>query len=57
MKISWWCIALGIVALLIVKYAVVGLDAWDATFHPGRVEPADSAWKKPLLGLIEAVSS
>jgi hypothetical protein len=43
-------VAAGIALLLLVKYVVIGLDAWDGCFHPGRIEP-DSlmAFRKPLL--------
>lgn len=43
-----------VVALLAVKYLVIGLDVWDGFFHPGRVEPSNlNAFKKPLLGLVQ----
>ena len=41
----------GIALLLIVKYVVVGLKAWDGTLHPGRTEDPKSPFLQPLLGL------
>lgn len=43
---------IGVIALLVVKYVVFGLDAWDAALHPDRIEPANSPFRKPLLGLL-----
>jgi hypothetical protein len=37
--------------LLLVKYGIVGLDAWNSVFHPERNDPA-GAFSKPLLGVL-----
>lgn len=42
----------GIALLLILKYFIFGLDIWDSVLHPNRIEPLDSPFRKPLLGLI-----
>jgi len=48
-----WAV-LGVAALLVLKYGIVGLDAWNAALHPGRTE--NDAWterfRKPLLGVL-----
>lgn len=41
---------LGIVALLVVKYLLLGLTVWDNILHPGRTEPHGSMFLNPLLG-------
>jgi hypothetical protein len=46
-----WMVA-GVVVLLLLKYVVFGLDAWDGVLHPDRIEPADSPWRNPLLGVF-----
>lgn len=43
---------LGILALLVVKYLLLGLNVWDNVFHPGRTEPNSSVFLNPLLGGI-----
>jgi hypothetical protein len=42
----------GVAALLVFKYAVVGLNHWDALLHPQRTEPSGSPFLKPLFGLF-----
>lgn len=44
--------ALGVVTLLVVKYAFVGLRQWDAVLHPQRSEPTNSRFLDPFLGLF-----
>lgn len=53
-RLCWSSVIAGVLLLLVVKYVVFGLDNWDAAFHPGRTEPADSPWRKPLLGILSA---
>lgn len=43
---------LGIVILLLVKYVILGLNAWDFVFHLERIEPQNSIFLKPLLGIL-----
>jgi hypothetical protein len=44
----------GAAALLILKYGIFGLDAWNRTLHPGLIiAPNQRAFRKPLLGLLE----
>jgi hypothetical protein len=38
----------GIGLLLVIKYGVIGLDAWNSTFHPGRKD-APGPFSKPFL--------
>ncbi len=47
-RILW--AGIGIAALLAVKYLVLGLLRWDKLFHPGRTEPANSAFLNGLFG-------
>lgn len=50
-KLQWFF--LGGVTLLVLKYGVFGLDAWNAALHPGLVTaPNQQAFRKPLLGLL-----
>jgi hypothetical protein len=50
-KLTWF--AIGWASILIVKYAIVGLDDWNAVLHPGLVTaPNQQAFRKPLLGLL-----
>jgi hypothetical protein len=52
MKTKTEFLILGFVALLVIKYLVVGLDAWNGVFHPDRVEGKSlDAFRKPLLGV------
>jgi len=52
MRELFWML-MGVAALLLLKYCVFGLDAWDGTLHPGRMEPASlNGFKQPLLGLL-----
>jgi hypothetical protein len=44
------CALVGVIALLLIKYVVFGLDNWDAIFHPQRTEAPDSLFLKPFLG-------
>ena len=44
-------VALGIGVLLLVKYVVVGLVAWNLFLHPLRTDP-NSAFSQPFLGLF-----
>jgi hypothetical protein len=46
-------IIIGIIILLLVKYIIVGLNKWNNTFHPTRIEDKDSLFLKPFLGLFE----
>jgi hypothetical protein len=49
-----WCMINGATALLILKYGVVGLDAWNRVLHPGLViAPNQRAFRHPFLGLLE----
>lgn len=50
-------IVLGIALLLLAKYVIFGLRAWDGFFHPGRIEPSDlDQFQAPLLGIFGGVS-
>jgi hypothetical protein len=50
-RVRWFLI--GWVAILLLKYVVVGLDTWNATLHPGLViAPNQMAYRRPLLGLF-----
>jgi hypothetical protein len=52
-QVALFWMVMGILALLVAKYLVFGLAAWDATLHPGRVEPANLAWaEQPMLGAV-----
>ena len=42
---------LGIAVLLVLKYLVFGLDAWNKTLHPGRTD-ANTTFNKPLMGRV-----
>ncbi len=44
-------VLLGVGVLLLFKYAVFGLDLWDAKLHPGRSD-APGRFSQPLLGLL-----
>ena len=51
-KIEWF--AIGWVSVLIVKYVIVGLDAWNGVLHPGLViAPNQEPFRKPLLGVFQ----
>ena len=42
--------ALGFSAVFILKYIIVGLDKWNAAFHPNRKEGTDtSKYKKGII--------
>lgn len=50
-RLKWF--AIGWASVLIVKYAIVGLDDWNALLHPGLVPaPNQQAFRRPLLGLL-----
>lgn len=50
-KIEWFAIGWG--SVLLLKYVVFGLDAWNAFLHPGLVPaPNQQAFRKPLLGVL-----
>jgi hypothetical protein len=37
----------------VLKYIVIGLDAWNGALHPGLViAPNQQQFRKPLLGLL-----
>jgi len=43
---------LGWLVLLLIKYVVFGLTAWNNIFHPGLIPaPNQQAYLKPFLGL------
>ena len=46
-------ILLGVGLLLLVKYPIVGLSAWNGFFHPGRVESANQKFMSPLMGAFK----
>lgn len=48
-----WMIA-GVIVLLILKYVVFGLAAWDAALHPTRKEDPASPFLKPFLGAFSS---
>jgi len=49
--IRWFII--GWASILVLKYGVVGLTAWNATFHPGLVPaPNQQPFLKPFLGIF-----
>lgn len=51
-RISW--MLTGASALLLLKYGVFGLDAWNGALHPGLVPaPNQQSFRKPFLGLLE----
>ena len=53
---AMWMLA-GIALLLVLKYCIFGLDAWDGALHPGRTEPLSlNRYRKPLLGLVGGTS-
>jgi hypothetical protein len=50
MKIDAQSVVIGAALLVILKYLVIGTDAWNSTLHPGRIEPASvRAFHAPLL--------
>lgn len=50
-RVKWFLI--GWAAVLIIKYVVVGLDAWNAALHPGLViAPNQAAFRRPLFGIF-----
>jgi hypothetical protein len=47
------CLLAGVALLLLLKYVIFGLDAWNGFLHPGRTEPDSlNAFDKPLLGVL-----
>lgn len=49
-KLKWF--VLGWVSILLLKYLLFGLTAWNAIFHPGLVPaPNQQAFLKPFLGI------
>lgn len=52
--------ALGVGILLAIKYVIVGLRNWNATFHPDRQDNPSGLFYCPLLrlagGCVEQVS-
>jgi hypothetical protein len=44
---------LGVVAILVVKYLLVGLTVWDNVLTPGRTEPSGSMFLNPFLGGVK----
>lgn len=52
-----WFMALGIAALLLVKYIFFGLDEWDKMFHPDRMDNPGSPFYFPFLGAFHHGSS
>ncbi|MDG6998423.1 MAG: hypothetical protein JRN15_04835 [Nitrososphaerota archaeon] len=54
---DWWFIALGIAALLLVKYVFFGLDEWDKIFHPDRIDNPGSPFYFPFLGVFHGGTS
>lgn len=50
LKVMWF--ALGWVSILVLKYGVFGLTAWNNLLHPGLVPaPNQQAFLKPFLGI------
>jgi hypothetical protein len=49
-RIQWMLI--GIAALLVVKYGIVGLMLWDRTLHPDRQDNPSGQFYYPLLGAL-----
>jgi hypothetical protein len=50
-RVKWFVI--GWAAVFALKYAVVGLDAWNTALHPGLIiAPNQQAWRRPLLGIF-----
>lgn len=48
--LAWF--ALGWVSILLLKYVVFGLTAWNQLLHPGLVPaPNQQAFLKPFLGI------
>ena len=48
-KFKWFVI--GWFSILVLKYVIVGLDAWNNTFHPGLIiAPNQQAYRRPFLG-------
>jgi hypothetical protein len=54
LRVDWRAVLAGVVLLLVVKYALVGLRGWNELFHPGRVESGgwESSFESPLLGVL-----
>lgn len=50
-RLRWFVI--GWLSILLLKYIVVGLDAWNNALHPGLITaPNQQQYRKPLLGLL-----
>lgn len=49
-QLKWALI--GIAALLVVKYAIVGLRVWDRTLHPDRQDNPNGFFFDPLMGVL-----
>lgn len=48
-------IIIGIIILLAAKYVIFGLEAWNNTFHPHRLQvdmTNQPQFQKPLLGIL-----
>jgi hypothetical protein len=55
-RLRWFII--GWVSILVLKYFVIGLDAWNAALHPGLiVAPNQQPYRKPFLGLFANVGN
>jgi len=51
LKAKWF--VYGWASVLVLKYVVFGLDAWNAALHPGLViAPNQERFRKPLLGVL-----
>lgn len=50
----WPYLLLGFALVFVIKYGIVGLNKWNATFHPDRFEgPMELQYfGKPLLGIL-----
>jgi hypothetical protein len=50
-KVEWFLIGWG--SVLVLKYVVFGLDAWNQALHPGLIiAPNQQPFRKPFFGVF-----
>jgi hypothetical protein len=47
----WW-MATGVIALLVIKYPLVGLHTWNGILHPCRKDDPNGLFYNPLMGVF-----